>query len=272
MFTEEKIEDLDESPLTIISTFKPINIINDNLICQITPAKFDSLLKVLNVLKLDNSLIIQDSVISQSLSDAVITTNVSEIFGNDKINLHVINPKKYLRLFKNFKSNNNIYIIDDIDNSRFIVTNGEIKLFLPKQIETLVEEIKIPDLSNYEPKYTIKIDKSARNIIVGLATDASYIEYLIQDDLLKGIHIPETAIYLFSDYSSDPKAEKLDETNADLSLRSTASFVIPAEDYMLTIYKKDENYILLTKCNMGFIGIDIYEPLEISTGGNILLI
>ena len=261
------------APLSV-SNFKPME--ENLIICQISPAKFDSLLKVLNVLvseKTSNdSLIIKESNITQNLSGAIISSNVAEIFEGKKIDLQIINPKKYLKLFKTFRNNNDIFILNDVENSRFIITNGEIKLFLPKQIESLVEAVKLPDLSNCEGMCSIKVDKATRNIIMGLASDAAYVDYLIQDDLLKAIHVPDTAIYLFSDYISDLKATKLDETNADLALRSVAYFSIPAEDYEISIGKQpDGSYVSAMSCNTGFIKIDVIESLEIATGGNILI-
>jgi len=273
-FTDETSGEIPISPLSAVSSYKPDT--ENNLICQISPAKFDSLLKVLNVLVGDKSsnesLVIKNSTITQSISGAIISSDIQEIFDSSKINLQIINPKKYIKLFRNFRNNNDVFILDDIENSRFIITNGEIKLFLPKQIETLVEEIKIPDLSNCAGLCSIKVDKSTRGIIIGLASEANYIEYLIQDNLLKAIHIPEIAIYLFNDYIKDTKATKLDETNADLTLRSTVSFPIQAEDYEISIGKMpDGSYISATRCNTGFVKVDVFEPLEVSTGGNILI-
>jgi len=274
---EEFVEDVTTETVTplSVSAFKPL-IAEDNIICQISPAKFDSLLKVLNVLinekSSNDSLIIKDSTITQAFSGAIISSNIQEVFDNDKTNLQIINPKRHIKLFRNFKNNNNVFILDDSENSRFIITNGEVKLFLPKQMETLVEEVVIPDLSNCTELCSIKVDKSTRNIIIGLASDVDYIEYLIQDDLLKAIHIPNTAIYLFNEYINDPKAAKLDETNADLALRSTVYFPILAEDYELNLGKTPEsNYVLVTRCNTGFIKVDVFEQLEVSTGGNILI-
>jgi hypothetical protein len=68
------------------------------------------------------------------------------------------------------------------------------------------------------------------------------------------------------------KAAKLDETNADLALRSVAFLSIPAEDYEIAIGKQaDGSYISVTNCNTGFIKVDVFESLEIATGGNILI-
>lgn len=261
-------------PPLSISNYKPLD--ESLIICQITPAKFDSFLKVLNVLvtnKTSNdSLIIKESLISQNISGAITSSNIEDIFEGKKVDLQIINPKKYLKLFKTFRNNNDIFIMDDVENSRFIISNGEIRLFLPKQIENLVESVKIPDLSSCEGLCSIKIDKTTRNIITGLSNEAPYIDYLIQENVLKGIHIPDTAIYLFPDYINDAKAAKLDETNADLALRSIAFLSIPAEDYEIAIGKQtDGSYISLTNCNTGFIKVDVFESLEIATGGNILI-
>lgn len=272
--TEEVVTTSSATPLSI-SNYKPLD--QNLIICQISPAKFDSLLKVLSVLITDkssnDSLIIKNSNITQNVSGAIISSNIEDIFEGKKIDLQIINPKKYLKLFKTFRNNNDIFIMDDPENSRFIISNGEIRLFLPKQIENLVESVKLPDLSNYEGACAIKIDKATRGIITNLANEAKFIDYLIQEDNLKGIHVPDTAIYLFSDYINDLKAAKLDETNADLALRSTSFLTIPAEDYEISIGKNptDGSYISVTNCNTGFIKVDVYENLEVTTGGNILI-
>ena len=89
---------------------------------------------------------------------------------------------------------------------------------------------------------------------------------------MKAIHVPDTAIYLFSDYVSDLKASTLDETNADLALRSISYFSIPAEDYEISIGKQpDGSFVSAMSCNTGFIKISVVENLEIATGGNILI-
>jgi hypothetical protein len=128
------------TPPLSISNYKPLE--ENLIICQITPAKFDSFLKVLNVLVTDkasnDSLIIKESMITQNVSGAIVSSNIEDIFEGKKIDLQIINPKKYLKLFKTFRNNNDIFIMDDAENSRFIISNGEIRLFLPKQIENLV--------------------------------------------------------------------------------------------------------------------------------------
>jgi hypothetical protein len=267
----------EEVPQTVslltTTSFQPDS---NGIICQITPAKFDSLLKVLNVLvsekSSNDSLVIKESNVTQNVSGAIISANIEDVFDGKKIDLQIINPKKYIKLFRTFKNNNDIFIIDDPENSRFIITNGEIKLFLPKQVENLVESVKLPDLSEYEGVCSVKVDKSVRNIIVGLASDAQYIDFLLQDNLLKAVYVPDTAIYLFNDYAKDAKAAKLDETNADLALRSTAAFSIPAEDYEISIGKHtDGSYVSATSCNTGFIKINVIESLEVATGGNLLI-
>ena len=275
-FAPEEFTPVDTNNITPLSVanFKPIE--ENMIVCQISPAKFDSLLKVLSVLVSDkssnDSLIIKESYITQNVSGAIISANIEDIFEGKKINLQIINPKKYLKLFKTFRNNNDIFILNDVENSRFIITNGEIKLFLPKQIESLVESVKLPDLASCVGVCSIKVDKATRNIIMGLASEAAYIDYLIQDDTLKAIHVPDTAIYLFSDYVSDLKATKLDETNADVALRSIAYLSIPAEDYEISIGKQpDGSFVSAMSCNTGFIKIDVVESLEVATGGNILI-
>ena len=259
------------SPLNATFNIEQKN--ENNIITSITPAKFDGLLKILNLLTDSNDpVIIKNSSITKNLtSGAIITANVKDVFDNEDINLHITNPKKNIKLFKAFKNNNNIFITEDDENSRYIVMNGEIRLFLPKQDESIQEfETDMPSLEGVNGLAQIKIDKETKNIISELSKDSEYIEYLFQDDKLKAIHIPETAIYLFENYIKDKEASKLDETNSQLTLRSTAFLPVTAENYELNIGKlSDGSYCSYTICDTGYIKVNIYEELEDTTGGSI---
>jgi len=270
---ETNTENEQDAPLSV-TNYQPMS--DQKILAQITPAMFDGFLKVLKLVvgdaKGNDAVIIKKSVITQDVKGAVITANLKNIFNGLEVDLHIVNPKKYFKLLKTFKNNNNIFIIDDEDNARYLFNNGEIRLFLPKQVSDISDSVEIPDVSNIELVCQKEIDKDSRDIIMGLASDVDYVEFLIQDDELKGIHIPDTAVYVFNEYLNDPKAANIDETNADLTLRTSVYFPVDANTYKIFIGKRaDGMYIACTECDTGFLKIGVYEMLDQVTGGNILI-
>ena len=246
---------------------------DDSILAEISPAKFDSLVKILSLLdKSHDSIVIQKSTIIQQYKRGILVADIRGIFDDKEIDLHILNPKKNVKLLKQFKNNTNVYIINDEENSRYILTNGEIKLFLPKQNDTTSSNVDIPDYSNSEEVCVTVLDKESAKTIDNLASDANYIEYLIQDEKMKAVHIPDTAIYILNDYLQDLQASKLDETTADLSLRSEVYLPVAAEEYEIHIGKTpDNNYFSYTTCDTGLIKINVFENLDLTTGGNLLL-
>lgn len=268
--------DMSNTPIqNIESTFKP-NVEDNLIISEINPAYFDILNKILAVLikeRATDTITIKNSKIKQALSGCNIEANMFEVFGK-AINLDIINPKKYINLFGQMKNNNNIFIIDDTENQRYLVTNGEIRLFLPKQ-DNLINNRDIDDidLTKAEIVCSLTIEKNARTTINKLMSNADYLEYLIQDNELKGIYIPDTAIYIFEQYQKDEKALNLNETNADLNLRVINFLPVEANTYFLTIYKfGPDKYGSITTCKIGGkIDVKIFEHCSLTTGGNIII-
>lgn len=251
----------------IFDSFKPNTNENQNIICELTPATFDALVKVLSLLDDSNAIYIRDSIICQSIKNGVailnadITPIVSTNENNEnKVNLTILNPKKYLKLFKNIKGNSNVFIIDDIENKRLIIMNEIIKIFLPKQIEETIDNIDLPDMNNCnvigEP---VEVDKTSRNTIIMTGSEAKHYNLLIQSNQLKGVYIPETAIILFDKFAK----ENIDESNCELILKSFAFLSIPAEKYTLYLGEVDGKHWLATTCNIGFMEINIYENLTV---------
>ena len=151
------------TPLSVVN-FKPME--ENEIICQISPAKFDSLLKVLGVLVSDkssnDSLIIKESNITQNISGAIISSNVEEIFEGKKIDLQIINPKKYLKLFKTFRNNNDIFILT---NQRVI--NIDQRGFFSRRVaETELENIQNV---SYEIKGPIKSILNFGDVMISTA-------------------------------------------------------------------------------------------------------
>jgi hypothetical protein len=245
----------------------------ENLLVSFSPAKFDILIKVLSLFdKSGETISIKGSSIVQKFGTAIANADISTLFDDQIVDLEIVQPKKYIKLFKQFKNNTNIDFIEDNTNNRYVVTNGEIKLFLPKQAQAASDDNLMPDFDDCKGLFEIKIDKETSKQLIGLSGDVNYIEYLIQDDKLKGVHVPDTAIYLFNEFLIDPKASKLDETNADQMLRCGNFLSIPAEDYEINIGTlKNDNYFSVTDCNTGLVHVKIIETLEVTTGGNLLI-
>jgi hypothetical protein len=245
-------------------------------IASFTPAKFDALIKILSLFdKSNESIKISESTIIQPFQSAVAIADCSQLFDEQEVTLEIVQPKKYIKLLKNFRNNDNINIIDDGENNRYVITNNEIKLFLPKKAEvTTDDDDLLPNFEGSQVTYGINIDKETAKQLSGLSNDSEYIEYLIQDNQLKGIHIPDTAIYLFANFLKDAEAKKLDETNADVMLKTGVFLSIPADDYGIEIGQlKDGRYFSITNCNTGLIqvSVKVIEILEETTGGNLLI-
>lgn len=251
------------------------------IIGQVSPADFDNMIKILTLLKKEktvDAITIKDSKILQGTSNYIIEADMTKILQHDgnTISFDILDPKTYVDLFKEFRSSNDIFILDDPENKRYLLTNGEIRLQLPKKItdgENSDTSIKNIDISQLTPFCKRKIDKEERGMIKNLSKNTSYIEYLIQDNLLKAMNIPDFAVYTFTDYINDKNAKKLDETNSDLTLRTASFLPIDAESYDVEIFKKDDKYVSITRCKIGGqIDVTISEFCDDTTGGGLTLI
>ena len=273
------VDDIDEqaSPLDSVTNNYQPHVDEKKIIAELKPGDYDNFVKVLQILnkeKDDDIISIKESTVTKGNSDCVIQADMSPVLVNNEgkpVDIDIINPKRYIKLLEQFRSQDNIFIIDDDENSRFILTNGEVKLFLPKSDNELEKDVESFDIDDSETICEKQIDKDTRRIIKNLAKDQDYIDYLIQDDELKAIYIPDTAVYTFSEYKNDKNTQNLDETNADLALRSSNFLPVESENYQLYILKKGDDYISLTDCMAGGkIAIRVSESLETATGGNLI--
>jgi hypothetical protein len=268
-----------QSPLDAINNSFTPNVEDKKIVAVISPANYDNMIKILQVLtkeKSDDAIIIRQSTITQSQSDCIIEANMASVLKNksgELVDLDIINPKKYIKLLEQFKSQDDIYFIDDKENSRFIVTNGEVRLFLPKQDTNITNQIAQNfDMSNAQSICAFEVDKDIRRIIKNLAKDQDYIDFLLQDNVVKAIHIPDTAVYTFPSFKNDEKAQKLDETNADLALRSSNFLPVEADNYSVYIITLEKDkYASVVDCKIGGkIDVRTTELCDIATGGNLL--
>ena len=256
---------------TPITEEKSTPILGDkqSVVCTINPTKFDALTKILNVLDEQSVIVIDNSTINQSINKgtAILTADVSELVG-EKISVHILQPKKYLKLFKQIKGNNDVFILDDPSNERYIITNQDISLFLPKQLEKLAEENTPPDLSNaQEVGAVITCDKEERNTIVSFGREAKNIDLLIKDNQLKAVSIPELAVIKFKNYIK----EQIDDTTADIKLRTSSFLAVDGEEYKIHLGKVDDQHWTVTHVNTGMINITILEPVNPVSDTNLLI-
>jgi hypothetical protein len=229
-------------------------------------AKFDMFVKTLSHLDDKNVITIVNSQVCQSINNntTIIFVDLKDLLGPN-IELHILNPKKYLKHFKNIKGST-VYFIDSINESRYLITNGDITLYLPKQLEQLSSMFSIPDISTSTViSQPMDIDKDVRNTISNLVGDG-VVELIIKNSQLKGVYIPETAMYVFKQYIK----ENIVETSADLKLKCFSFLKIAAEKYTVGIYQIGDTYWLLTGIDTG-IKFYTYENIQLVNDENLLI-
>lgn len=262
------------APLDVVDTTNSndSNIISDDdvVLKKISPAKWEALIDILEFLTKDSdeSVVISNSIIMHQLkSGSILKADLKEVFDNQNIDLHISSPKKWVRLFKMFK-NENVYIIEE--SNRFIVTNGQTKLFLPRQLNTVVSQLEFPDFEHTRNIANQIIQKESRDKIINLSKGLSYIEFLIKDNNIKIVNIPNTALFIIPEFMKDPEIRSLTVDNADLLLRSSTFLPYPAETYQIIIGLNNLNdkYFMVSSCKTQLISIEIYEVLNDATGIN----
>lgn len=262
------------APLDVVDSVSSndSNIISDDdvVLKKISPAKWEALIDILEFLTKDSdeSVVISNSIIMHQLkSGSILKADLKEVFDNQNIDLHISSPKKWVRLFKMFK-NENVYIIEE--SNRFIVTNGQTKLFLPRQLNTVVSQLEFPDFEQTRNIANQIIQKESRDKIINLSKGLSYIEFLIKDNNIKIVNIPNTALFIIPEFMKDPEIRSLSVDNSDLLLRSSTFLPYPAETYQIIIGLNNLNdkYFMVSSCKTQLISIEIYEVLNDATGIN----
>ena len=107
----------------------------------------------------------------------------------------------------------------------------ELQEYILKEKKNLV----FPDFQETETICDLIIQKESRDTILRLSQSVQYIEFLIQDKKFKSVNIPNTAIFILPEYIKDPEAQKLTNSNAELTLRSMIFLPYPADTYKLLI-------------------------------------
>ena len=256
----------EESPI-VATQYRPET--DENIVCELNPAQFDGLVKILNKLSSADFINIQSSLLTYNQQGVIVLFDLKSIHEN--ITLHVSNAKNLVRLMKTVDSNNNVFIINDEENCRYIIDNGEIKLFLP-MLTTELEQESFPDLSNFAVINELELDSTQIKKLQNLCKGAEHIEYLFdENNVCKGIYVYEQALYIFPQYLNDSDISKFNESTAALALRSDRFPEFEAEKYSLSFLKDNSNNYSLYIKIQSFVDVHWYESLQDTTGGNVLI-
>jgi hypothetical protein len=234
---------------------------------DLSPAKFDQLTKILGLLQDQGVIAINNSIICQGLlgGTTILKCDISQISPN--IELHISSPKKYVRLFKFIKGTGNIKIIDDDEQKRYIIINNEMKILLPKQLDSVIDNLTPPDLSGVQLiGKPIKITKDLADSFKNFKSGTDHIEILIKNNNICSVYFPETAIINFPDVK-----ENVDETSADLILKSFNFLTVDSDEYDICIGKQNNDHWMLTSSKIGIIDVFLMEKLEEESHENLLI-
>lgn len=265
----------DEDSPSILETISQEEILDgQSLLKKIAPAKWDSFISIIDFLtkESDDPLTIKDSVIKHKFKEAAtIRVDLLQIFDNQKIDLHISTPKKWVRLFKNFK-NTDIYIVENKDINQFIVTNGEVKLFLPVQLDSVVEGMNFPSFNDSKVLTKCSINKETRDKINNFSKGFTYIELLIHEEKLKCVNIPNTASIIMPEFIKDKTARNLDSNAADYTLRTSVFLPFNSEQYDIIVGQRpDKTFFLYSSCIANLVKIETYENLDDASGIDLLV-
>jgi hypothetical protein len=232
------------------------------IICRLTPGKYDTFIKILSLLDDKNIINISNSIICQSVQNdnAILKVDISKLVDSKNVNLDILQPKKYIKVLKAIKSNNDIFIIDDPRNERYIVRSGKLKLWLAKQIEQLNNETKLPNLDNaIGIGGLVTIGKEEKNSITSLISEKNELTLLIQNGQLKGYSIPELLEAPFRQYEQ----EEVSESKAELKLTSYAFLCVSIDgDSSIALGQADNKYWMKTIINNAIVDIEVLESLS----------
>ena len=227
-----------QQPLSIVTSQPPTLENGQELICSMTPGTFDSFIKVISLLDEKSIINITQSKILQLINNntTILQTNISQLCGNKEIDLHILKPKDNIRLFKAIKDNNDVYFVNDIVNKRFQIISGDIRIWLPKQIEEIAAEVTAPSFSiDQIIGEAVIISKEERSKIISLTSGNSAITLLLNNNQLMGYLIPEKVEATFKQFTG----HKISEKSATLKLISSSLLNIPSDgDTVINIAKR----------------------------------
>lgn len=231
-------------------------------ICDLDANKFDALQKIISLLENASSISIRDGVINNLVETNIIVADLTSIFGPN-FNIDIVNPKKYLKLFKTI-SKAKVKLYDDPSMNRYIITSSNIKLFLPKkQNAPLFDQSEFSDFQQLGKTITIKDNKRLIKSFI-----SSEIKLLLKDNEFRGILNDELGIYQFSEYETP---ESLNEDDCEV-LVSYGFLTIDSDKYEISLGKKNNEYWLFTTIDFDNISkMFILENVNKKNINNILI-
>lgn len=242
-----------------------------SIIAQMTPGTFNTFIKILSLLDERSIITIANSKILQLINNntTILQTDIETLCGNATTNLHILNPKENIRLFKAVKDNNDVFFIDDSINKRFQVISGDIRIWLPKQIEEIGAEVAAPSFSiDQFIGVGVKISKEERAQITTLMSGSKEITLLLSNNQLKGYLIPEKVEAPFKQFTG----EKISEKNADLKLKSVSFLSVPSDTTTdINIAKQNDVYWMISTIYTETTKIILIESLQIAADNELLL-
>jgi hypothetical protein len=249
------------SPIeSTLNQFVPAMTDQQQQICKFSPGTYDAFIKTIQLVDNNAYINIIDSQICTPINKglATLSVNLKPIIKTD-LSITILNPTKVLRSLKQVKGNNDVFIIDDPSQSRYIITNGHLKVFIAKQINETIENIIPPQIQSASLIGSqVIIDKITAATINNLVSKEESINILIHQGIFKGIHIPEVAIFLFEPYIS----ENINETTAEYLLKSYAFLPLSSiETYNIQIYELNGVHYIVHVCDTGLLKINTIENI-----------
>ena len=256
-FTYENYQKL----IKIISTFERGSLfINDNIIYNTIDSKGATKIKV------DISNLLEVGVIENPENP-----NECSLESEPKLTLHIANLELSNKVLKSInKTKNNIQLYDDIDNSRYCLISGKIKLYFPKVSEKYVPTEDDYNFDDYENVGSpIELYKEDIDQISKLLSNTEDVELLIKDEQFYGIYIKDKGCYIFDEQS------EYTENDSDDRLTSNNFIPIKGISYKYQIISKtdDDNdirYVLLTQIIDDKLEIYASEPINQSTNSSFI--
>lgn len=210
-------------------------------LCELDVNKFDALQKIVQFLENCEHVLIRNGSINHYVNSVIVSVDLTELLGDD-FNLDIINPKKYTKLFKSMVRKN-IKLYDDSEMNRYIISNNEIKLFLPKLAKTNSdnENLRIDNLKPVGGAIKIKDNKKSIKTFIG----SGEVKLLLHEKQLKGVLVDDVGIYQFPEHEDDNFQESECET-----LVSYGFLNVDAAEYLVQLGKdSNSKYWLVTTIN-----------------------
>jgi len=221
-------------------------------VLRLSPEKCDLFVKLFSKISQHTPkgapIFIRNSKIIKGLSSSIVYLDLSTLFEKDDINLDILDHNKAVSLFRTIKTDDDIIIFDDENKNAYFVfyklvsENNDVYCYfkLEKADEIIDQEEEIPDLSSYKLIDEIDIDKNTFKTIekVFKITKPDTIEFLIKDNKISGISVPDGITLSFT------KENKIDEDEKCLSLKSTDFLIFDGDNINVKIFTNDNNEFL----------------------------